>query len=47
MKVIKGTGIALKTLFAHKMRTGLATLGIVIGVGSVIVMVSIGDGAQK
>ncbi len=47
MKVIRGTGIALKTLFAHKMRTGLATLGIVIGVGSVIVMVSIGDGAQQ
>ena len=47
MKVIRGTRIALKTLFAHKMRTGLATLGIVIGVGSVIVMVSIGDGAQK
>jgi putative ABC transport system permease protein len=47
MKVIRGSRIALKALFAHKMRTGLATLGIVIGIGSVIVMVSIGDGAQK
>jgi putative ABC transport system permease protein len=47
MKLVKGTRIALKTLFSHKLRTGLATLGIVIGVCSVIVMVSIGDGAQR
>lgn len=47
MKLIKGTRIALKTLFSHKLRTALATLGIVIGVCSVIVMVAIGEGAQK
>ncbi|MEW6108031.1 MAG: ABC transporter permease [Nitrospirota bacterium] len=47
MKVLKGTRIALKTLFSHKLRTALATLGIVVGVCSVIVMVAIGDGAQK
>lgn len=47
MKVLKGTKIALKTLFSHKLRTALATLGIVVGVCSVIVMVAIGDGAQK
>jgi putative ABC transport system permease protein len=47
MKLIKGTRIALKTLFSHKLRTALATLGIVVGVCSVIVMVAIGDGAQK
>jgi len=47
MKLVKGTRLALKTLFAHKLRTGLATLGIVIGVCSVIVMVAIGDGAQR
>ena len=47
MKLIKGTHIALKTLFSHKLRTALATLGIVVGVCSVIVMVAIGDGAQK
>jgi putative ABC transport system permease protein len=47
MKLIKGTSIALKTLFSHKLRTALATLGIVVGVCSVIVMVAIGDGAQK
>ena len=47
MKLIKGSRIALKTLFSHKLRTALATLGIVVGVCSVIVMVAIGDGAQK
>lgn len=47
MKLLKGTSIALKTLFSHKLRTALATLGIVVGVCSVIVMVAIGDGAQR
>ena len=47
MKLFKGTKIALKTLFSHKLRTALATLGIVVGVCSVILMVAIGDGAQK
>lgn len=47
MKFVKGARIALKTLFSHKLRTALATLGIVIGVCAVIVMVAIGEGAQK
>jgi len=47
MKLLKGTRIALKTLFSHRLRTGLATIGIVVGVCSVIVMVAIGDGAQQ
>lgn len=46
MKFLKGTKIALKTLGAHKMRTALAVIGIVIGVSAVILMVSIGRGAQ-
>lgn len=46
MKLIRGTRIALKTLTRHKLRTGLAILGIVIGVCAVIVMVAIGDGAE-
>ena len=47
MKLVKGTRIALKTLFIHKVRTGLATLGIVIGVCSVIVMAAVGSGAER
>jgi putative ABC transport system permease protein len=46
MKILKGTKIALKTLGAHKMRTALAVIGIVIGVSAVILMVAIGRGAQ-
>ncbi len=47
MKLIKGTRIAFKALFSHKLRTALSTLGIVIGVSSIIVMVAIGEGAKK
>lgn len=47
MKLVRGTRIALATLFGHRLRTALATLGIVIGVCSVIVMVAIGEGAQR
>lgn len=47
MKLLLGSRVAIKTVFAHKLRTGLATIGIVIGVGSVIVMVAIGDGAKQ
>jgi putative ABC transport system permease protein len=38
---------ALSTLTLNKMRTGLATLGIIIGIGSVIALVSLGQGSQK
>src|SRR3990172_4444546 len=46
MKLLKGTKIALHTLGAHKMRTALAVIGIVMGVSAVILMVAIGRGAQ-
>src|SRR5258705_5304726 len=39
--------MALKSIFKNKMRTLLTMLGIVIGVGAVIVMVAIGNGAQS
>lgn len=38
---------AIGTLTVNKLRTGLATLGIVIGIGSVIALVSLGEGGQK
>jgi putative ABC transport system permease protein len=38
---------AVGTLAVNKMRTGLAVLGIVIGIGSVIALVSLGQASQK
>lgn len=38
---------SLNTLTINKMRTGLAILGIVIGIGSVITLVSLGQGTQQ
>ena len=39
--------VALRALRRNKMRSILTALGIIIGVGAVIVMVSIGDGSQS
>lgn len=38
---------AVNTLTVNKLRTGLATLGIVIGIGSVIALVSLGQSSQQ
>jgi len=47
MKIARSIGISRKQLAAHKLRTALALLGIVIGVSAVIIMVAIGNGAQE
>jgi putative ABC transport system permease protein len=38
---------SINSLSLNKVRTGLATLGIIIGIGSVIALVSLGQGSQK
>src|SRR6266571_9536751 len=38
--------LALKALSLNKLRTGLTMLGIIIGVGAVICVVAIGEGAS-
>jgi putative ABC transport system permease protein len=38
---------SLKNLAVNKLRTGLAMLGIVIGIGSVIALISLGQASQK
>ena len=40
------TKIAVRAIKANKMRSVLTSLGIIIGVAAVIVMLSIGNGAQ-
>ena len=38
---------ALKSLRVNKSRSGLTILGIVIGISAIILMMSIGEGAQE
>ena len=38
--------VALRALLRNKMRASLTTLGVVIGVGAVVAMVAIGEGAK-
>lgn len=38
---------SIQTLTLNKLRTGLAILGIIIGIGSVIALISLGQGSQK
>ena len=41
------TGVALRSLASHKLRSSLTMLGVIIGVGAVIVMLAIGEGAKR
>ena len=41
------SGVALRSLWANKMRSSLTMLGVIIGVGAVIVMLGIGEGAKR
>ena len=47
MKIYRNIKISRKTLFLHKLRTFLSLLGITIGVAAVIIMVAVGEGAQR
>ncbi|KKQ50518.1 MAG: ABC transporter, membrane protein, partial [Candidatus Woesebacteria bacterium GW2011_GWD1_38_10] len=46
MKLTKLIKNGIKNLAINKMRTGLAILGIVIGIGSVIALVSMGEASK-
>ena len=45
--LVASVHIAWRALGRNRLRTGLTTLGIVIGVAAVIAMVALGSGAQK
>ena len=47
MKLSKNAVLSFEILAAHKLRTALSVLGIVVGVAAVVVMVSVGKGAEK
>ncbi len=46
MKLINSFVIAIRSLSANKLRSSLTMLGIIIGVGAVITLMSVGRGAQ-
>ena len=46
MNVLMVHHIALKALWQNTLRTGLTMLGIIIGVGAVICVIAIGEGAS-
>ena len=45
-KLSDAIAVAFNSLLTHKMRTFLTMLGIIFGVGAVISMMSIGEGAE-
>ncbi len=47
MRAFRLVKVAIKSIVKNKMRTLLTMLGIIIGVGAVIIMVAIGQGAQS
>jgi putative ABC transport system permease protein len=47
MKLSKNAFLSFEILAAHKLRTLLSILGIVVGVGAVVLMVSAGKGAEE
>ena len=46
MSVLESIRMALRSLAANKMRSALTMLGIIIGTGAVIALLSVGQGAQ-
>ncbi len=46
MSLVEMQKIAVEGIAANKVRSGLTTLGVVIGVAAVIMLVSVGDGAR-
>ena len=46
-KIVRNISLGIENLLLHKMRSLLTTLGIVFGVGSVVAMLSVGEGAGK
>ncbi len=47
MNILRTSKVAIRALGRNKMRSFLTALGIIIGVGAVISMVSIGEGAKR
>ena len=47
VKLYRNIRLGIKTLLLHKLRSFLTMLGVVFGVGSVVAMLAVGEGASK
>ena len=47
LKLMRNVSLGIKTLMLHKLRSSLTMLGVMLGVGSVIAMLAVGEGGQK
>ena len=47
VRIIRDIELGLKNLLLHKLRSFLTTLGVVFGVGSVVAMLAVGEGANQ
>ena len=46
-RLVRNIRLGIKTLLLHKLRSMLTMLGVVFGVGSVVAMLAVGEGASK
>ena len=46
-KIARNIWLGIENLLLHKLRSFLTMLGVVFGVGSVVAMLSVGEGASK
>jgi putative ABC transport system permease protein len=46
-KIVRNVRLGIENLLLHKLRSFLTMLGVVFGVGSVVAMLSVGEGASK
>ena len=47
MRIVEGVSVGISAIRGNKLRSLLTTLGIIIGVASVLAMIAIGDGAKE
>jgi len=47
LRLVRNIRLGIKTLMLHKLRSALTTLGVVFGVGSVVAMLAVGEGASQ
>src|SRR3989339_1284526 len=46
-KILRNVALGIENLLLHKLRSFLTMLGVVFGVGSVIAMLAVGEGASR